>query len=336
MRWIIPAAFALLLIGPGFGHAAIVNKGGSVYGTFTHKITNSDPTNELVSATLKIFGTVDKSNATFRRVVDSGTFTAPPNGTAVAGSSLKFTGASLAPADSTTVGFDVFLKFGYVGSGATIWNRRVTNIIYRANDLRRGTSENGDVFASAVSGGTTGTTYAGVAIPANQWGYFYEFANPSQTDLPQSFSIAIGGGAPTNSGALTSTWNAVALAADLGDPSTDESPTVNITNSMTTANLTSGGVTPLSWSYSNGAMTAQYSPGSFASSAQSSVLWFTSATPPEYGGPMGLDGNPNATLVGANGLIDVGTLVSPVPEPSSFALTIIAFFIARSARRPAR
>ena len=174
-----------------------------------------------------------------------------------------------------------------------------------------------DIFSTAIFGGSSGTNFAGVSIPAHQYGYFYQFdRNSLFTQSPDAFAIAVGG-APTSSGVLLNTWSVSLLSSDF--PSS--SPAL-LDDHMTPENLTgTPGISPASWSFSDGQMLATYST-TFGIGDVASVLWYTSPLAPELGGPLGVGGN-NASLSAGGQVLFTNGVLSSVPEPSSLMLLTI-------------
>jgi hypothetical protein len=80
----------------------------------------------------------------------------------------------------------------------------------------RGKSAKDDIFSKAIPGGPSGTDFAGVNIPANQFGYFYQFdRNSLFPQSPDRFEIVIGDQSPTSLGFLSNTWLVSQLIDDL-------------------------------------------------------------------------------------------------------------------------
>lgn len=186
------------------------------------------------------------------------------------------------------------------------------------------TTSKGDLFSTALFGGQSGIDWAGVHIPPGEYGYFYQFdRDPTFSDTPTRFEITIWGGAPTSCGWLTQTWPVPMLIDDLPQVTVNDGSIVyGLRNDMVPQNLTANpGIAPDNWYYSDEKMVATYStafnPGDVAS-----VLWFTHPTPPEVGGPLGINGNNAAIFSETNSLsasVEVLThtkvALAPVPEP---------------------
>jgi hypothetical protein len=315
-------------------------------------ITNNDTALRTVTSAVVTL-LPDVSQPSFRRVndpnvgtVDEG-FTAPaagttfpvPNFTVIPNiprtRSVTFRGGNLVVGDTDTVNFDFLRPFGPPGADsipirfktrlATFGRAIVPDAPLFPRDVARATSVGNDMFSKSVDGGTIGTLFLGVPIPANEYGYFYQF-NAQPGASPDSFVIEMGGSSPTSSGVIANSWSQSALSADLGaEVQMDVGPAaLSITDSMNALALTgSPGANPLSWAFNNGAMVATFAPQSFGSSAPSAILWFTSPTPPSLGGPLGIDGD-NGMLWQAGNLVSSGGVVSPVPEPHGIAMIFAA------------
>jgi len=186
---------------------------------------------------------------------------------------------------------------------------------------KRGTSAKDDIFSTAIFGGLSGTSFAGVSIPANQYGYFYQFdRNALFGQSPDQFEILIGSTPPTAFGFLPDTWPVSLLANDL--PQDLLTGTVlSIQDHMTPDFLTGmPGVNPTSWSFSGDRMIARYSQGAFQVGDVASVLWFIDPLPPEVGGPLGTGEN-NAFISAGNVLMFTNSALAPsIPEPSTILL----------------
>jgi len=224
-------------------------------------------------------------------------------------STLTLSGGSIPPTGKTSVvlGTDkVAPKYDVIGLSFT-------------DSTKRGTSTGDDIFSLAVQGGPTGKTFAGVAIPPNQFGYFYEFdRTASFPSSPSRFEVMTGS-APTSAGVLNNTWAVADLLNDL--PSNQVSGgAAPLDDHMLPENLTGNlGISPATWTFSGDRMTAAYSTA-FNVNDASSVLWFTNGLPPEVGGPLGVTGQ-NALIFGGEALLFTNGVVSPtVPEPSSVLL----------------
>ena len=265
----------------------------------------------------------------------AGGFTAPAANTvfpAPRPRAVRFSGANLAVGSTDTVDFDFNRPFGPPGPSSipirfdvrmTVFGPAPPMMMGADGPALRSTSAGVDMFSKAVEGGASGTSFLGVAIPANQYGYFYQF-NAIRDASPDTFSVRMGGNSPASSGVLPDSWSYSALSTDLGGSvELGIGPTpVSVTDSMHESTLTGvSGVTPLSWTFSNGAMTANFATGAFGSSAPSAILWFTSPTPPDLGGPLGIEGE-NATLASQGAQLSSGGVIAPVPEPVAAVLML--------------
>jgi hypothetical protein len=266
---------------------------------------------------------------------------------------VRFSGANLPAAMTNTVDFDFDRPFGPPGPDSIPIRSKVTltgfgpapppppviesglglvgdggensaRFDYGSAELRS-SSVGDDMFSKSVAGGATGASFLGVNIPANEYGYFYQF-NATGRQSPDSFSIRTGGNSPTTLGIIADSWSYSDLSQDLGDAvELGIGPAaISVTDSMYQSELTGiPGVSPLSWTFGNGAMTASFSPGAFGSLAPSAILWFTSPTPPDLGGPLGIEGQ-NGVLSLQGAPLSSGGVISPVPEPGTAVLVFFA------------
>lgn len=184
------------------------------------------------------------------------------------------------------------------------------------------------IFSAAISGGDTGVNFAGISIPANQTGYFYELQWNGANPGPQAFSVNIGTVPPTASGILNNTWadanpNLLPTVTSCSDVSCD----VTVEPGMVPENLSgSPGVVPASWAFTGDSMLAQFS-APLTAGAESAVLWFTDVLDPALGGPLGLAAE-NAQLIGPTGdvLFAASAKAPAVPEPST--LLVVSYVLA--------
>jgi hypothetical protein len=238
-----------------------------------------------------------------------------------ANNTLKLTGGNIPAGGKDTIKLDVQGTDKVLITTETSFAPKPT-----ATETKdRGTSTKDDIFSLAVFGGSLGTTFAGIPIPANQYGYFYQFdRNALFPASPNQFRLDIGAIAPTSLGVLSDTWAVSSLLGDLPQHvSLDgiDQVTIPITDSMTPGNLSGlPGIAPSTWLFSNEAMVATYST-TFNAGDVSSILWFTDPSAPEIGGPLGIGGL-NASLLGGGAELFTNTVVGPqgTPEPSSLVL----------------
>jgi len=252
----------------------------------------------------KITGVTDKDGFATGNVVDD--------------NMVKFDGGSVAKDQTVTVKYTVNVE-------PDVTTHKES---YADNGAR--SSDNGAlVFAEAVYGGALGTTFAGVPIPAGQYGYFYQFTrNPVYPTSPDQFTVAIGSTPPTSVGVLPDTWPSSLLVTDQPDITVfDGSVTYQFNDHMVPAFLTGApGIMPISWLFSNGVMVADFT-STFLPGDTSDVLWFTDPLPPELGGPLGLGGN-NVSLLSGGSLEFATSEIAPtIPEGSSAALLGTALLI---------
>jgi hypothetical protein len=188
------------------------------------------------------------------------------------------------------------------------------------------------IFSAAIFGGETGVDFAGVNVPANQTGYFYELQWTGAGPGPQAFSVNIGTVSPTASGILNNTW----LAANLLPTVTCQTDGLGnvvacdatLEPGMVPQNLSGlPGSVPTSWVFTGDSMLAQFSTP-LATGEESAVLWFTDVIGPSLGGPLGLAA-PNAQLIGATGdvLFAASAEAPSVPEPPKLFLVLSALAV---------
>ncbi len=276
------------------------------------------------------------SNPRFIRINDpnvgpvAGGFTTPAANTVFnpRPRAVRFSGANLPAGMTDTVDFNFDRPFGPPGPNSLPIRSKVRLTGFGPappvmEAQLRSTSGGDDMFSKSVEGGPAGASFLGVNIPANEYGYFYQF-NALGGQSPDAFTIRMGGSSPTSSGVLANSWSYSALSTDLGGlvelgigPAA-----VSVTDSMHQSTLTGiPGASPLSWTYGNGAMTASFAGGAFTSEAPSAILWFTSPTPPNLGGPLGIEGE-NGVLSLQGTPHSSGGVISPIPEPVAAVLIL--------------
>jgi hypothetical protein len=248
------------------------------------------------------------SQGTITGISDLDSFNDPP-AKDLGKSTLTLTGGSIPPTGKTSVVLNtdkVAPKYDVIGLSFT-------------DGTKRGTSRGDDIFSLAVQGGPTGKNFAGVTIPANQFGYFYQFDRTALfSSSPTRFEV-ITGSVPSSVGVLNNTWAVADLLNDLpGNLSSGGAAPLD--DHMLPENLTGKpGISPASWTFSGDRMTASYS-SAFSINDVSSVLWYTNGLAPEVGGPLGVTGQ-NALIFGGEALLFTNGVVAPgVPEPSSVML----------------
>jgi PEP-CTERM motif len=253
---------------------------------------------------------------------DLGPFTSnsPTGGTAV-----KVAGAAIPPGSSGTFIVDFNLKPARAGLGSFTVEGSFkapprqpvqTSMNFGYSDM---------IFSAAIFGGEAGVDFAGVSIPANQIGYFYELQWTGSGSGPQAFTVNIGTVPPTASGILNNTWVAANLLPTV-TCQTDGLGNVVACNAtleqgMVPENLSgSPGSVPASWVFTGDSMVAQFSTP-LATGDESAVLWFTDVLEPSLGGPLGLAAE-NAQLIGPTGdvLFAASAKAPAVPEPSTLFL----------------
>jgi hypothetical protein len=216
-----------------------------------------------------------------------------------------------------------------VPKGTTDVTVKISEISYRNLVEVRGTGPTTDTFSRAVFGGATGTTFAGVSIPALQYGYFYEFYRSAALgQSPTLFTVGMGGATPVQFGVLSNTWSPSLLTGDLPGftgPINSTFP-LDVQDHMVPDQLTgTPGIMPSSLSFVSGSLEASYT-SPFAPGDAASVLWFISPNAPEVGGPDGLGGQ-NASFFSGGTLLATDSILSPVPAPSSVGLLVVGITV---------
>jgi hypothetical protein len=283
--------------------------------------------------------TITVNNEDKKKTLEDFTFqVTKPNGSRVAGSPdlMDFKGIRISPDDKSKANIfggniapgakgKVDISFG-VPNGTKDADVKTGEFSYKGDTaLARANTGINNIFSTAVSGGATGTTFAGVNIPANQWGYFYQFDPSLFPHSPAQFATIVGG-VVTGTGFLENTWNSSTLESDTQTATIDtttssSSLTFNIANHMLPEDLTGlAGKDPLSWGLVGSQMVATYS--TFQSGDVPNILWYTDTAPPDLGGPLGFYA-PNSSFFAADGsLLLTDAILAPVPEPNAFVLLL--------------
>jgi hypothetical protein len=296
---------------------------------FTLIAVLSSPADVSLAGQVNISPTIN--NKTDQAIKDATiTITKPENSTVVGvpnfdsftdvsrkGNTVKLDGGNIpaGKSDKVTIRVDV-------PNGTTEVEGKVSEVSYRPLLDARGTGATTDTFSKAIFGGPSGTTFAGVSIPSNQYGYFYEFyRSAALAQSPTLFQVSVGGPAPTSFGVLANTWAPSLLTGDL--PSFTVAPgssvTLTVQDHMQTDQLSgNAGIAPSSLSFSAGALDATYAT-TFSPGDAASVLWFISPTAPLVGGQAGL-GSPDAFFFSGTTQLASDSILAPVPEPASLVM----------------
>lgn len=293
-------------------------------------IKNSDSKKTIKDVTVIVRNrpNVERSNPKIKTITSKGDFGKPDitdkDGKPIKfdSGSVKFDEGNIKPGDDTTVIMEIEHNSGAGYVFAYSYS-------FVEKKKARGTSpKNGFfIFNTAVFGGHTGTNFASIDIPANEWGYFYQFdRNLLFSESPDHFEINLGVCRPTSFGVLNNTWSVSMLLDDIPEIIVDpENPAVVelvVTDDMETENLTCiPGIAPDAWFFFDGKMIAMYST-LFNVNDVSSVLWFTSPLGPELGGPFGLDAE-NALLFSGGTLLFTNGVIAPSGE--STAIELVSF-----------